>query len=1176
MPRLSVIIPIYEVEPYLAACLESVAAQTWRDLEAVMVDDGSRDSSALIAAAFAERDPRFRLISQENAGLGAARNTGVRHATGEFLAFLDSDDLLPVHALEYLLAALSDTGSDLATGNVLRFDGRRARPSALHRAVFARPATATHVTRENALLRDRLVTNKLWRRTFWEAGGFGFPEGVLYEDIAVALRGHFLARSVDVMPAPVYLWRVRDGGSRSITQDKTRLGHLEDRFAAVRTVRTFLSEHGMRAQIHAWDRTVLETDLTNFVDVLDQAGGAFHDRFLELANDYLDDVAAPVLDGLPALRRLQWHLIRQRRLADLLDVLAWDRRVPPDERFTRRMWAYHLDIPLLREREPKVPAAVSRVRDELAPRTRVDAIRWQDGRLVVEGRAAPDCPRPVRRYHQQIFASLVHERTRRRIRVPATVVRTRVSAKSGSRRDWGGFRLVIDPGALGRRPGLWHVELRMIHRGLPLRRVRLADPRAVWADRVGQRSVGPDLYVAPLLTETGDLALRAEREIARIVTQSVRDGRLRLVGRAVRGLGPAPSLLVTRQPGGVPLSCPIEVDGCTFETEVDLRDVIGRGRLGNVGGLAGGLGNARPGVETPGEEPAVWRVEVLTADGIVTPVTAADDLSIGRYGTAGREIVVLPDPSGRLILRDQPVAAFADLSEWLPGGELLIEGGFAVPCGPAALVVRSLDRDDVRLARIEGAGSRFRARLVPEEVDSAAGWLPLPRGRYGLAIRVRDGEGDGGLSRDLPIELDADEPLVHETARRTFELAADGEGHAVLTVGSDLSANERGKKAQRELRTKAYPAMRARPLRPAVLFSGHGGRRFAGSPRAIYEELRRRGVELSFLCEVRDGQVALPDSVEPVRSRGREHYEALARCRYVITDHDLPRWFERRTDQTVVQTWHGPPAALAAPEEGRRPVHGAGQWTHVLSPGPWWTPRLRETFGFTGFAGQVLETGLPCDDVLVGPDVLIGADVLTDPEGAAGADRGAAAVAEAKRFARQLARQLARRRLFGRLGTPEDTRLILYVPPDRSSLHDRDGRGDRGGVPLDLERVRAALGDGHLLLDLCVSTHPDPHELYLAADLLVTGHAGAMFDFAVTGRPMLFHVEANASGNGIEDLRPEVPGPVLRTPDEVIEAIHEIDEIAEKYASALEAFVARFRPLADGAASRRVVDLLLG
>ena len=95
-PRLSVIVPIYNVERYLPACLDSLAAQTFRDIEVLMVDDGSPDGSAAIAEAYADRDERFKLIRKENAGLGAARNTGIQHVSdeSEYLTFVDSDDLV--------------------------------------------------------------------------------------------------------------------------------------------------------------------------------------------------------------------------------------------------------------------------------------------------------------------------------------------------------------------------------------------------------------------------------------------------------------------------------------------------------------------------------------------------------------------------------------------------------------------------------------------------------------------------------------------------------------------------------------------------------------------------------------------------------------------------------------------------------------------------------------------------------------------------------------------------------------------------------------------------------------------------------------------------------------------------------------------------------------------------
>src|SRR5689334_608108 len=111
MPRLSVVVPVYNVERYLDECLASLAAQSVGDFEAILIDDGSTDSGPAIARAWAERDPRFRVVTQANAGLGAARNAGIELARGEFLAFLDSDDKVPPDGYARMLASLERTGS---------------------------------------------------------------------------------------------------------------------------------------------------------------------------------------------------------------------------------------------------------------------------------------------------------------------------------------------------------------------------------------------------------------------------------------------------------------------------------------------------------------------------------------------------------------------------------------------------------------------------------------------------------------------------------------------------------------------------------------------------------------------------------------------------------------------------------------------------------------------------------------------------------------------------------------------------------------------------------------------------------------------------------------------------------------------------------------------------------
>src|SRR3954453_8751169 len=138
MPRISVVVPIYNVEPYLAECLQSLVDQTFGDFEAIVVDDGSTDGSRRIAEEFAARDERFRIVEQPNGGLGKARNTGAEHATGEFLAFVDSEAVPPDYASQLLMQALHETGSDFATGNVHRLTRIRTQQSPFLADAFAR------------------------------------------------------------------------------------------------------------------------------------------------------------------------------------------------------------------------------------------------------------------------------------------------------------------------------------------------------------------------------------------------------------------------------------------------------------------------------------------------------------------------------------------------------------------------------------------------------------------------------------------------------------------------------------------------------------------------------------------------------------------------------------------------------------------------------------------------------------------------------------------------------------------------------------------------------------------------------------------------------------------------------------------------------------------------------
>jgi CDP-glycerol glycerophosphotransferase len=333
MARLSVVVPVYNVEEFLEPCLDSVLAQTFTDYEVVMVDDGSTDASAAIAQRYVDRDPRFKLVSQPNGGLSKARNTGIDHATGELLVFLDSDDMLTENAYELLVGALDRTGSDFATGNVYRLTKWATIQSPFLRQAFAETRLKTHVTKYRPLLADRPAWNKVWRRSFWDKHGFRFPEGRTYEDTPVTIPAHFLAKSVDVIAEPCYLWRIREGGAQSITQRKTDPQSLIDRLTSIKEVSDHLAADGPRGAKRWYDESVVGDDLRYYVNSLDSADDEYRDLFLDRVNAFLDGADDGIFKALPAIERLKWHLVRRRLMPELLEVLRFQKeeigRTPP-------------------------------------------------------------------------------------------------------------------------------------------------------------------------------------------------------------------------------------------------------------------------------------------------------------------------------------------------------------------------------------------------------------------------------------------------------------------------------------------------------------------------------------------------------------------------------------------------------------------------------------------------------------------------------------------------------------------------------------------------------------------------------------------------------------------------------------------------------------------------------
>jgi glycosyltransferase involved in cell wall biosynthesis len=327
---LSVVVPAYDVAAYLPTCLDSVLAQSGSlggvGLEVVVVDDGSRDSSGEIADAYAARDPRVHVVHTANQGLGAARNEGLRHVSGDLLAFADSDDLVPPGAYSALLRQLRRTGADFVVGSVARWEvsgeGEALVEPPWMKRLHQRRMDLV-IDDEPELLGDVFAWNKLFSTSFWRETGLSWPEGVRYEDQPTTTLAYLRARRFGVIPDIVYHWRIRTDGS-SITQQRSSLEDLRDRWSTKQASLRSVEAYGAPKVTSVFRDRVLAGDLHRYFAELPGCDDEWWSLLHSGVRSIWGSRSLTHSGLLPADRLVGW-LVEQGRRAEAAAVVSYAR-----------------------------------------------------------------------------------------------------------------------------------------------------------------------------------------------------------------------------------------------------------------------------------------------------------------------------------------------------------------------------------------------------------------------------------------------------------------------------------------------------------------------------------------------------------------------------------------------------------------------------------------------------------------------------------------------------------------------------------------------------------------------------------------------------------------------------------------------------------------------------------
>jgi CDP-glycerol glycerophosphotransferase len=444
--------------------------------------------------------------------------------------------------------------------------------------------------------------------------------------------------------------------------------------------------------------------------------------------------------------------------------------------------------------------------------------------------------------------------------------------------------------------------------------------------------------------------------------------------------------------------------------------------------------------------------------------------------------------------------------------------------------------EPVAAAALDGPRGHVDATIIGNTAEFSllvnrwgARGLALPAGDYRLRL--------GGTEPTTRVELPPSLPATaHELFRATV---LDLDGGLVLRVRPPVD----------RVGATAYRWSRA-TVEDAVYFESFYGRTAGDNPLGIDHALAQLYPDVRRYWSVVDGSIPIPDGATRLIEGSAEWWRVRAAARVLVVN-DWLRWpYRRRSHQHVLQTWHGTMLkrlALDRPDVTPRTrlavVREQHRWDALLAQNPYSARIFRSAYAVRG---PIWQTGYPRNDVL--------------------ADAGRA------------------HRVRAALGVPRDARLVLYAPTWRD---DRDEIVD----DLDLVAFAAALPADHVLLVrghsrtlghgrdlhgerlLDVTRYPDTADLLLVADILVTDYSSVMFDFAVTGKPIVFYVPdlehySERLRGFYFDLRADAPGPVVSTRDELFDALASPGVPGDKYT----AWQQRFVPHDDGYAGERVVQ----
>ncbi len=1125
---ITVVVPIYNVEEYLIECLDSINNQTKDNIQVILIDDGSPDKSGEMADEYCKSHPNFECHHIENGGLGHARNYAIPLAKGKYIGFVDSDDIIPKNYYEVLFATAERNGSEMATCADIRFNSTGFFESKLHNSAFLPiKEESTHITKDLSLIYDTTSCNKLIRMDFINEYNFRFPEKMLYEDIPVIIPMHCLAKNVSIAKSVFYYWRQRDGVTTSITQNISNLKNLTDRIAVMEMNNEFFKKHEISEDlVRAKLIKDLEVDLSIFVNNCRLLPDETALEVIEHINAYMDKYISDDILNLTNLNcRQKFTHVKNRNLEALRNLIENQSNyynAPIEEKDGR----FIIDCS---EELYSIPN-----KDVTA-----DIKKFHPKKNLKRFKATDTCagflysiyiPRVnLKEGDQTITASLYNPVSGVKIPLPVipansnylTLKRGFVfdeysQKESRYNLDGAGFEVVIDAenlnlgnDSLGENYILIDYKNRASEGS-----VMLGSALEVTQEKLnGSAILSADKRISFEINDNGDVAVFVEKaEISLVKAEFYKDSLV---------------LETNAQADALYIKNSLSGENVKLEKEENNRFILWAELI----------------------EEAQYTF-LYEKNGEVLPIYSQSNSSVFETSKGFILLSSVKSLEPKLSLfpalgllksvkTDEENPTIFKFKTTLFAKAESLNGFLSAELGFMDTVTRKFYRLKTRKPVIESNETdiNFVVDFSNEKLLKNLHETETP-----LLLRLKFESASEILVPVFTLKAINKNINVDGLKLRFYNL---GKNVAAIRAWQVWSEEQDTLFKRRALIDKNYPLFRQEKINPKrIIFESMWGDKYSCNPRALYEYIDKNYPEYECIWALKDSHYPIKGRGKRVRYGSLEYYHYLATAKYLVNNVNFPKNYVKRKGQIEVQTMHGTPLKTFGLEvPGEFPTEALRQeyidknkrWNFLLVQGKFMKDKSMDCFGTPV---KILKSGYPRTDVLYN---------ATEEKISALKDK---------------------------LGIPKGKKVVLYAPTWRIR--------NKFDMQLDIERFKREFGDTHILLIRIhhfsaagykvpedneiifdMNKYPSIEDLYIVSDTLITDYSSALFDYAMTGKPMLFYIHDiedyrdNLRGMYF-DIEKEAPGALVYTNDELMTALREPENAMKESESRRQKFMDKY------------------